>query len=162
MRRFSIGLVAGFLAFASLLSLAHAQIAAESVYMPTPNGTPEPYGPSGLPVNAVQVAVTGTSTISNGTAAMPAVAGKTNYVCGFEYEASTTALFYGNTTLAGLLGGTLTFYTFLPAATTGSGTKKASFSPCFPASAVNTAITLTTPAIGSGGAAFFNIWGFVR
>ena len=83
---------------------------------------------------------------------MPAVAGVTNYVTGMIITgAGATAAAVIAVTLTGVTGGTMTFIMDIPA-----GDKAAApildieFSVAIPASAANTAITLTAPAFGAG------------
>lgn len=122
-------------------------------------GVWEPIGPNGLSVNSTVVENTGTGTTGAAVIAMPAVALKTNYVCGISIEAGASAATDGTATLAGLTN-TLSF--IAPVAASTSGQLNRNFTPCIPASAVNTAITLTGPTAGAGGSSTVSIWGFVR
>lgn len=160
MRRFSIGLVAGFLSLAALLSLAHAQMPVVPEAQ-TAQGVFEPYGPSGLPINAVQVFVNATGTTAATTASMPAVAGKTNYLCGFNIDTTAASAAFVGPGLTGLLGGTLSIFMGVTVSPVVSSYVK-TFTPCLPASAVNTAITLTTGAAGTSGFTAATVWGYVR
>lgn len=97
------------------------------------------------------------------TASIPAVAGKTAYVAGFDITGSgATAASVVNPTLAGILGGTATYTLAVVAgATLGNQVLHVTFTPPFPASAVNTAITLSCPALGLGNTNnTANIYGF--
>ncbi len=97
-------------------------------------------------------------------AALPAVAGKTNYVCGFTITSTgSTATAIVRATLAGLISGTLGFtYVTLTGATLANPTVVVNFNTPIPASAVNTAITFTLPSLGAGNTnAEVNIWGFL-
>lgn len=101
------------------------------------------------------VAVNGASgNVANATAAatLPAVGGKTNYVTGFEITGGgATAAALVAATLAGLLGGTATYIFATPAGVAlGAAPLIVEFQTPIPASAVNTAITLTLPALGAG------------
>lgn len=105
--------------------------------------------------------------VANATAAatIPAVAAKTNFLEGVQITAGgATAGQCVNATVVGLLGGTIT-YTYCSA--TGAGLPSPSlvvaFNPPLPASAVNTAITLSVPALGTGNTnAAASIQGFVQ
>lgn len=100
-----------------------------------------------------------TSNVSSGNvhnasavAAMPAVVGKTNYMTGFQLTAGgATAGACVMATVTGLIGGTQN-YTFCAATgpDVGSTPLDYSFWPPLPASAANTAITVTLPALGAG------------
>lgn len=127
-------------------------------------GVYEPLGPSNaLSVNTVQVAVSVIGTTAATAAAMPAVIGKTNYLCGFSVDAGATALASGTMVLTGVLGGTMTWGLNIPAiSSSGQAFHQRPFFPCIPASAANTAITITAGAAGAGGTESVNIWGFVR
>jgi hypothetical protein len=100
-------------------------------------------------------AIAGTSgNVANASAAaaLSAVAAKTNYVTGVEFTfAGATAASVVIATVTGLLGGTQSFIVSVPVGATVGGTPLVlKFDPPHPASAVNTAITATLPALGSG------------
>lgn len=102
-------------------------------------------------------AIAGTSgDVANASAAaaLTAVALKTNYVTGVEFTFSgATAASVVVATITGLLGGTQSFVVAVPAGATLGGTPLLlKFDPSHPASAVNTAITATLPALGAGNA----------
>ena len=110
-------------------------------------------GVGGVPSGAT--AVTGASgNVANGTAAasLPAVALVLNYVTGFTITAGgATAASLLSATLVGVLGGTMTFTYAIPAgATLGAVPLVVRFPIPIPASAVNTAITISLPAAGAG------------
>lgn len=116
---------------------------------------------SQYPVNSVTVTPTPKGSVQTGTtgavtAALGAVASVTNYLCGFDvsYVGGTAS---GQVTVTGLLMGTLT-YNILASAT--PGLLPVRFNPCVPASAVNTAITLTSPALSGASADDINLWGY--
>jgi hypothetical protein len=85
-------------------------------------------------------------------ATLPATASVTNYVTGFEVTAAgATAGLPVIVTLAGIAGGTLSFIFVFPAGVlVGAQPLVVNFAAPLPASAVNTAITLTCPAGGAG------------
>lgn len=113
--------------------------------------TGKPMGP--LPSGAVSV-VGASGNVANAVAAasLPAVAGKTNYLTGFEITGSgATAGLPVSVTVTGLLGGTLTFtYTAAVGALVGNAPLIVPFPKPLAASAVNTAITVSCPALGTG------------
>lgn len=112
----------------------------------------------------VQVS-SGNVAAATATAALPAVAAKTNFLSGFQINAGgATAGACVTATVVGLLGGTAS-YTYC--SVTGAGLPSPSlmvrFDPAQPASAVNTAITLSVPSLGAGNTnATANIQGFVE
>lgn len=104
---------------------------------------------------------TGASGTTNATAAaLAAVAAKTNYVCKVDITTTATAGAIVNGTLAGIVGGTMTFIHSIGTAGTSIGTYTRDFNPCFPASAANTAITFTSGAPGAGGVINVDIYGY--
>lgn len=108
---------------------------------------------AGMPAGATPVnAASGNVAAASAVATMPAVAGKTNYVIGFEITAGgATAAALVLATLTGLLGGTMTYVFAAPAgAAVGATPLIVQFQRPIPASAVNTAITLTLPSLGVG------------
>jgi len=106
-----------------------------------------PYGSGVTPLTGNGAGSTGAVV---GTLA--AAAGKTNYLCDFDVSEAGTGAY--TVTIAGLLGGSKVYQFVAP----NSFTKP--FTPCVPASAVNTAITLTTSANGTATAANVNSSGF--
>lgn len=120
---------------------------------------------SQYPTNATTTtptAVTATATGTTGATAatLAAVAGVTNFVCGFTITADATALAVGTATLSGTVSGSLNYLQTILAATSGTSVLPQNFNPCIPASAANTAITITSAAAGTGGNTIVNIWGY--
>lgn len=110
-------------------------------------------GAAGYPIGATPVsASSGNVANAAAVATLPAVASKTNYITGFEITgAGATGAAVVLATLAGILGGTATYVVVAPAGATTSITPTVvNFPMPIPASAVNTAITLTLPALGAG------------
>ena len=89
---------------------------------------------------------------SSAIATIPAVAAKTTFITGFEITgAGATAGVVVLATITGLLGGTASYAVAAPAgAMIGLTPMTVVFNPPLPASAVNTAIVLTLPALGLG------------
>lgn len=87
---------------------------------------------------------------------------KTTFVCGFSVRSNATAAATGNVTLAGVIGGTMNFTHITQVNTADMGITDKEFYPCLPASALNTAITVTSPAPGTGGVVSTTIWGFQK
>lgn len=94
-----------------------------------------------------------------GSAALSAVAGKTNYIKGFCVSNQAPAANVGGVvTLQGLSGGTLHFQ--YNETTALGGLLTVLFGDGFPASGSNQAITANLPTIASGGAGAVVIWGY--
>lgn len=100
---------------------------------------------------------TGTTGVVVGTLA--AATGKTTFVCGFAVSAIGGTAAVGPMVLAGVVGSSMTYQ--LSSAAAGVNFSQG-FSPCLPASAAETAITLTTTADGTASAVDVNIWGYVQ
>ncbi len=106
-----------------------------------------------VPAGATQItASSGSVANANAVATLAAVAGKTTYIDGFTCTASgATAASVVTVTVTGVLGGTMTFIFTAPAgATLGATTLNVRFAAPIPASAANTAIVVTLPALGAG------------
>lgn len=112
--------------------------------------------------------VTGTSgnvAASPAVATLPAVAGKFTYVTGFEFTAAgASAALDVIATLVGCVSGTLSYIVVATSTvTTAVAPLIVQFSTPIASSAVNTAITLTVPSLGSGNTnACANIHGFYQ
>jgi hypothetical protein len=113
--------------------------------------------PSGA--TAVQGSTTGTTAATSTT--MAATASVTNFVCQISIRANATAAATGNATLS---DGTKTynFTQWTAPAASGLGVVEEIFNPCYPASATNTAWTLTSAAPGTGGVVSVAISGYQK
>jgi hypothetical protein len=128
------------------------------------NVVPTPVAFPPFPVNpATQVAAapisgnaTGTTGVVVGTLAGAAT--KTTYICGFNVQAIGGTAAVGPITVAGLVGSSQVYQGSSSVA--GGTVASASFSPCIPASAVNTPITVTTTAAAGATAVDVNSWGY--
>jgi hypothetical protein len=123
-----------------------------SVTRPLPvASTPFPTDATGAAATPVK-ASSGNVAAAVATATIPAVAGKTAYITGFDITgAGATAGSVVNPTITGLLGGTSTYtLTVATGATTANPVLSVSFQPPLPASAVNTAIVVSCPSLGAG------------
>ena len=97
------------------------------------------------------------------TATLAAASGLMNYVCGILVTgAGATAASVIHPTLTGLNGGTINYTMAIVAgATLTQPELKDAFYPCQPATALNTAITLSVPSFGTGNTdTTVNIWGY--
>lgn len=103
--------------------------------------------------------VTGNATGTTGAVVgtLAAAAAKITYICGFDVTAVGGTAQVGPIVVAGLVGGSATYY--LASSAAGS-VLPVRYAPCIPGSAVNTAITITTTADGSAGAVTVNSWGY--
>lgn len=89
---------------------------------------------------------------------LAAAALKTTFICGFNVQAIGGTAAIGPVTVAGLIGASQVYQGSSSVA--GGPVAAASFTPCVPASAVNTAITITTTANGTATAVNVNSWGY--
>jgi hypothetical protein len=108
---------------------------------------------SALPVGAVNVnATSGNVANAQAQATLAATAGKTNYITGLTVSGGGSTAGAGVTvSVAGLLGGTIFFPVMAPVgALVPMQGLQLNFNPPIPASAANTAITATLPALGVG------------
>lgn len=94
---------------------------------------------SPVPTTSSIIAGNATGTTGAVVGTLAAAANKTTSLCEFDVSAAGTGLI-GPITIAGLLGGSRVYQITAPAIISKS------FSPCLPASAANTAITITTTA----------------
>jgi len=110
-------------------------------------------GAVAYPVAATPVtAASGNVANASAVATIPAIAARTAYLSGFEITgAGATAGLVVSATVTGLITTTLT-YTVVAAVGVAVGNQAiiVSFDPPIPASAVNTAIVVTVPALGAG------------
>ena len=108
------------------------------------------------PINITASAVATTGAFS---AALGAVAGTTNYICGFVITSggSGTASVV-NATATGTISGTLNFAYVFPSS--GQGILGVAFPQCIAATGQDTAITVSVPAGGTGTTAALSVWGY--
>lgn len=107
---------------------------------------------TGIPTDAVYKATSATAAAAACNAAIAAVAAKTNYITGITVTgAGATAGSVIVVTLVGVIGGPLSYDLTIPAGVAvGITPLDIRFMPAIPASAVNTAVTLTVPTFGAG------------
>ena len=102
--------------------------------------------------------ITGNATGTTGAVVGTLTAGaKTAFICGFDISATGGTAAIGPITVAGLTGSSMVFQ--LTSSATGV-TLPVTFSPCIPASASSTNITITTTADGTASAVDVNSWGY--
>lgn len=118
-----------------------------------------------MPPGATAVqASSGNVANASAIATLPAVAAKTNYLTGFQITAAgATVGLAVSVTITGLLGGTATHTFAAPAGSlVDANPLIVSFPYPLPASAANTAIVVTCPALGTGNTnATANVQGYV-
>jgi len=128
--------------------------------------SPGAAGAGGFPSGATPItAVFSGADTSSATATLPAAVGKFTYICSFNVSAlgATAATSVSPTIATVASGNTLTYaggFTFAAGATVGSAPLSGSFSPCLPASAVNSGITLTLPGAAGNTSAAINLAGY--
>lgn len=100
----------------------------------------------------VQVATSGNVANATATATLAANATQKWFLTGFMIDVTgATVGVVVSATITGLAGGTITLPVVFPTGVTVDGTRRSIvFNPPIPASTVNTALTLTVPAGGSG------------
>lgn len=106
---------------------------------------------SEYPSGATAISATATGTTAATTATLAAAANKTTYICGLSIRANATAAATGNATVTGTVTATLNYTQWTAPAASGIGIIERTFTPCLPASAVNTAIAVISAAPGVGG-----------
>lgn len=118
------------------------------------------------PINPVLKVASANGAAQTNAPAFAAVAGKTNYLAGFDVNGSgATGASVILVTITGLLGGTIVYalpvVAGVAAPVNPNGGLSIRFPYPIPASAVNTAITVSCPTFGSGNtAASVNMYGF--
>lgn len=108
---------------------------------------------SGIPEDATPItASSGNVANASAAATLTAPAGKTAFIAGFVVSgAGATAGAVVSVTVTGVTGGTMTFtYTAVTGATVGNTPLVVSLPYAVPASAMNTNIVVTCPALGAG------------
>lgn len=110
-------------------------------------------GMSAYPAGATAITASSANVANaSAVATLSGVALKTTYICGANITSGgSTAAALVTPTVVGTITGTLNFtYATVAGATLGNTPLSLRFSPCVPASAVNTAIVVTLPALGAG------------
>lgn len=121
--------------------------------------SPITLGSAGFPAASTPISGNAAGTTGAVVGTLAANATKTTYICGFSISALGTANTVGPITIAGLI----TASQVHQASTLATGveySKTVNFTPCIPASAINTAITITTSAAAGATAVDVNSWGF--
>lgn len=111
----------------------------------------------GFPAAATPVTGNAAGTTGAVVGTLAGAASKTTYICGFNISAVGGTAAVGPITIAGLVGSSQVYQLNSAAIPVNMGQQ---FSPCIPASAANTAITITTTANGTATAVNVNSWGY--
>jgi hypothetical protein len=135
-------LVAGFLA-----------IAAPGAAVAQPSGAPYP-----TTLNQTECVATGSTGAVVCT--LTAVQGKTGFICGWNVQATGGTATVSPIVIAGLQGGSQTYNNVVSAAAPGTIFWPPPYTPCLPASAQATNITITTTANGTATSVAVQAWGF--
>ncbi len=123
---------------------------------------PLPVGADGYPTGATPITGNATGTTGAVVGTLAAATGVTTYICGFNVQGIGGTATIGPITVAGLVGSSQVYQTDVNSATVGKTLAAQTFRPCVPASAVNTAITITTTANGTATAVDVNSWGYQK
>ena len=115
--------------------------------------------PGGTTFPGVQITGNASGTTGAVVGTLAAAAGKVTYLCGFVVSALGGTASIGPITIANLVGSSMVFQ--LTSSATGVSVTQ-SFTPCIPANASNTAITITTTADGTATAVNVGSWGYQR
>src|SRR6266496_1532536 len=121
--------------------------------------SPITLGSAGYPSASTPIAGNASGSTSAVIGTLAGVASKTTYMCDFDVSALGTSGSIGPIVISGLLGGSKTYQI----GTLATGTQQLiskNFTPCIPASAVNTAIVITTTADATATAVNVNSSGY--
>jgi hypothetical protein len=115
------------------------------------------------PFKSIANTISATGTTTAFSATLPVgTAFQTVYICGVVIDAAATAGTVVPATITGTSGGTLNLLeNVAPLAGTGNPHNFYAFTPCIPASAVNTAIVINAGAAGAAGIASISAWGYL-
>jgi hypothetical protein len=119
---------------------------------------PLPVGPNAYPANSTAITGNAAGTTGAVVGTLAGTAAKTTYICGFNVQAIGGTAPVGPITIAGLIGSSQVYQGSSSAA--GGTVASGAFEPCIPASATNTAITVTTTAAAGATAVDVNAWGY--
>jgi hypothetical protein len=114
---------------------------------------------TGYPTGAIPVTTSATGTTAITAATLAGKSGMTTFICGFSILANGTAN-TGNAMVIGTVTGTMNFTQGTPASPS-IGAIQQTFSPCIPASAISTNITIRSAAPGNSGIISVTGWGFL-
>ena len=128
-----------------------------NVWQPVTPSKPLPVAASAFPAAATAITGNAAGTTGAVVGTLAGAASKTTYICGFDVSAIGGTAAVSPITIAGLVGGSMVYQLSSSAA---GETLSRTFTPCIPASAANTPITITTTANGTATAVNVNSWGY--
>src|SRR5262245_14610630 len=111
------------------------------------------------PIPGIPITGNATGTTGAVVGTLAAATGKITWICGFNVSAIGGTAAVGPITVANLVTSNMVYQL---ASAAGGAFLTATFTPCIPANAPNTAITITTTADGTATAVDVNSWGFQR
>jgi hypothetical protein len=114
---------------------------------------------SQYPAGAVPIQATATSTTGTATATLAATASAITYLCTMSVRSNATAAVDGAISVTGPTT-TLSYEHWTAPVASGIGITEMIFTPCVPASAVNTTIVVVGPAPSTGGNETVNLTGY--
>jgi hypothetical protein len=114
-------------------------------------------GASQYPDSSTPITGAGTGTTGAVVGTLAGAAAKTTYISGFNVSAIGGTAAVGPITVAGLKGQSFVYHM---ASSASGNTLQVQYVPAIPASAVNTAITVTTTANGTATGVAVNVWGY--
>jgi hypothetical protein len=132
-----------------------ACLGSDALSQPTGTNVGASFGP--YPAGATPITGNSTGTTGAVVGTLAAAASKVTYICGFNVSAIGGTAAVGPITIANLITASMVYQM---ASSASGNTVGQTFTPCIPASAVNTAITITTTADGTASAVSVNSWGF--
>jgi hypothetical protein len=106
---------------------------------------------SQYPAGATPLTASNTGTTGATTATLAGAASVTTYLCTYSIRANATAAATVTNTVTGVITATLSHIMWVAPAASGLGVDEQIFTPCVPASAVNTGIAVVSGAPGTGG-----------
>jgi len=127
---------------------------------PVACGTANPFSAAaGFPLGATALTGNASGVAGAVVGTLTSFAGQFTYICGFNISTIGGTASSGPVTVAGITGSSQTYQLPLNTAN-GQIVVTQTFSPCIPASAVNTPITVTTAAAVGATAVNVNSWGY--
>lgn len=150
------------LAFAALVAAGCAWSATAFGQSPIINNPGLATG-TGYPQGAQPIQAQAAGTTAGATATLTGATGRLTFVCGFSVSpgSATAAITISVTTSGFAVGQTYFVGAPVTAAGTTGATLTQTFSPCIPASAVNSQMSVIAGALGTGGVnQNVNVWGY--
>lgn len=164
MRRYLVTIVAAVLlpaiALAADVTVNYVNPNPPPAALEVSNNNPLPVAPNSYPAGATPLVGVGTGSTGAVTGTLTGAAGVTTYLCGFDVSAIGGTAAVGPITATPLAGSSPLSLTYQFSSSAAGSTLNRGYSPCIPAPAVNTSITVTTTADGTASAVDVNVWGY--